>query len=194
MESLIMDKQEFDKLKERIHTTRERIISMFTDMNGATPMLIAKLKLDINIFEADLIEYGGYLENECTKETLEKTQVAIAKKHLDILNKQSNDMDVGAEIRNKSFEMQKRNAEIQEELIQSQRESVVRQTERDKIAFETDQKMMTALESIAYSLAKLTVNSNNFDKNFKYMTPQKLDEFDIKKGIGDTEYRDKIGD
>lgn len=189
-----MDKQEFDKLKERIHTTRERIISMFTDMNGATPMLIAKLKLDINTFEADLIEYGGYLENECTKETLEKTQVAIAKKHLDILNKQSNDMDVGAEIRNKSFEMQKRNAEIQEELIQSQKESVVRQTERDKIAFETEQKMMTALESIAYSLAKLTVNSNNFDKIFKYLTPQKLNEFDIKKEIGDTEYRDKIGD
>ena len=62
--------------------------------------------------------------------------------------------------------MQKRNAEIQEELIQSQKESVVRQTERDKIAFETEQKMMTALESIAYSLAKLTVNPPKSNEQF----------------------------
>ena len=189
-----MDKQEFDQLKERIQITRERIISMFTDINGVDSKLIGQLKMNLQIFEADLIEYGGDIEHECTKETLEKTQVAIAKKHLDILNKQSNDMDVGAEIRNKSFEMQKRNAEIQEELIQSQKESVVRQTERDKIAFETEQKVMMALESIAYSLAKLVVNSNNLDNNFKYLTPQKVSEFDIKKEIGDTEYRDKIGD
>ena len=145
-----MDKQEFDKLKERIHTTRERIISMFTDMNGATPMLIAKLKLDINIFEADLIEYGGYLENECTKEN-------IVKAELEVLKKQSAEIDNNNEIRMKSFEIQKRNAELQEELIQSQKESVVKQTERDKIALEIEQKMVSALESIAYSLAKLSV-------------------------------------
>ena len=158
-----MDKQEFDKLKERIHITRERIINMFSDMNGATPMLIEQLKLDINIFEADLIEYGGYLENECTKETIEKTQVAIAKKHLEVLNKQSDDIDAGIEIRNKSFEMQKRNAEIQEELIKTQNESVKRQIEHEKFIDELEHRTIAALEKIAEILDR--------NINVRYTTP-----------------------
>lgn len=162
-----MDEQTYKMYKDKIREAEDEITHILIDQNLVTSSILQKIEENIQRIKAFSMNIGGYLENECTKETLEKTQVAIAKKHLEILNKQSNDMDVGAEIRNKSFEMQKRNAEIQEELIQSQKESVVRQTERDKIAFETEQKMMTALESIAYSLAKLTVNSSNQNEDFK---------------------------
>lgn len=162
-----MDEQTYKMYKDKIREVEDEITHILIDQNLVTPSILQKIEENIQRIKAFSMNIGGYLENECTKETLEKTQVAIAKKHLEILNKQSNDMDVGTEIRNKSFEMQKRNAEIQEELIQSQKESVVRQTERDKIAFETEQKMMTALESIAYSLAKLTVNSSNQNEDFK---------------------------
>lgn len=158
-----MDKQEFDQLKERIQITRERIISMFTDINGVDSKLIGQLKMNLQIFEADLIEYGGDIEHECTKETIERTQVAIAKKNLEILNKQSDDIDKGAEIRNKSFEMQKRNAEIQEELIKTQNESVKRQIEHEKFIDGLEHRIVAALEKMAEILDR--------NVNVRYVTP-----------------------
>ena len=77
--------------------------------------------------------------------------------------------------------------ELQSKILKTQEEDKVDSAKHRETLEKQNQKLITACESIAYSLAKLAVNSNNYDKNFKYLTPQKLNEFDIKKDIGDTE-------
>lgn len=155
-----MNKQEVEQIKERIKISRDRLMTMFVDIDCVSPKMIEDFKLYLTMLEADLIAYGGYLEKECTKEM-------TGKAYLEVLNKQADDIGKGAEVRDESFKLQKRNAEIQEELIKSHNESIKRQIERDEYDKKTDTRMITAMESIAYSLAKISVGLENKSNVYK---------------------------
>lgn len=162
-----MDKNEYEDKKSRIKNNETEILNAIIDMNYADNSQIHDIKAKLYQIEADCIAIGEYYEQAGSEEENKRKYGKVLEAQETAIKQNVENDNRRTEIAEESLELQKRNAEIQEELIQSQKESVVRQTERDKIAFETEQKMMTALESIAYSLAKLTVNSSNQNEDFK---------------------------
>lgn len=189
-----MDKNEYEDKKSRIKNNETAILNAIIDMNYADNSQIHDIKAKLYQIEADCMAIGEYYEQAGLEEenkrkyskVLEAQEIAI-KQNVENDNKRTAVAEESLKIQNASFE-------LQSNILKTQEADKADTAKHNETFEKQNQKLITICESIAYSLAKLAINSDNFDKNFKYMTPQKLDEFDIKKDIGDTEYRDKIGD
>lgn len=161
-----MDERTYKMYKDGIREAEDEITHILLDQNLVTPSILQKIEENIQRIKAFSMNVGGYfLEAGLEEENKRKYGKVLEAQEIAIKQNVEND-NRRTEIAEESLELNKKNSEIQKELIQSQKESVVRQIERDKIAFETEQKMMTALESIAYSLAKLTVNPPKPNEQF----------------------------
>lgn len=182
-----MNRDEYISIKHEIHDLKENIINIVCDLNHADNCLVATVKELLSKLEGNCLAAGEYYA-----EYLKRQDIANA--NLELIDMQKEWTKNNIKNDNKRTVVAEASFELQSKILKTQEADKAESDKHRETLEKQNQKLITACESIAYSLAKLAVNSNNFDKNFKYMTPQKLDEFDIKKDIGDDEYHDKIGD
>lgn len=189
-----MNNDEYVSIKHEIRDLKENIINIVCDLNHADNCLVATVKELLTKLEGNCLCAGEYYAEYLKRQELEKANLELIDMQKEWTKNNIQNDNKRTAVAEEQIKIQKASFELQSNILKTQDADKADTAKYNERLEKQNQKLITICESIAYSLAKLAVNSDNFDKNFKYMTPQKLNEFDIKKEIGDTEYRDKIGD
>lgn len=189
-----MNRDEYISIKHEIHDLKENIINIVCDLNHADNCLVNTVKELLSKLEGNCLAAGEYYAEYLTRQDLANANLELIDMQKEWTKNNIKNDNKRTAVAEEQIKLQKASFELQSKILKTQEADKAESDKHCETLEKQNQKLITACESIAYSLAKLAVNSNIFDKNFKYMTPQKLDEFDIKKDIGDSEYRDKIGD
>lgn len=162
-----MDEHIYKIYKDKIREAEDEITNILLDQNLVTPNVLQKIEENIQRIKAFSMNIGGYfleavLEEENKRKygkVLEAQETAI-KQNVENDNRRTKIAEESLELNKKIVENQndlKKNGEEESKDVARHRETLEKQNQR----------LITACESIAYSLAKLTVNSSNQNEDFK---------------------------
>lgn len=189
-----MNNDEYISIKHEIHDLKENIINIVCDLNHADNCLVNTVKELLTKLEGNCLAAGEYYAEYLTRQDIANANLELIDMQKEWTKNNIKNDNKRTVVAEEQINIQKASFELQSKILKTQDMDKVDTAKHRETLEKQNERLITVCESIAYSLAKLAVNSNNYDKNSKYLTPQKLNEFDIKKDIGDAEYRDKIGD
>ena len=162
-----MDEQTYKMYKDKIREAEDEITHILIDQNLVTPSILQKIEENIQRIKAFSMNVGGYfLEAGLEEENKRKYGKVLEAQEIAIKQNVEND-NRRTEIAEESLELNKKSIENQNDLKKKQEEECKDVARHRETLEKQNQRLITACESIAYSLAKLTVNSSNPNEDFK---------------------------
>lgn len=161
-----MDEHIYKMYKDKIREAEDEITHILVDQNLVTPNVLQKVEENIQRIKAFSMNIGGYffeagLEEENKRKygkVLEAQETAI-KQNVENDNRRT-------EIAEESLELNKKIVENQNDLKKKGEEESKDVTRHRETLEKQNQRLIAACESIAYSLAKLTVNPPKPNEQF----------------------------
>lgn len=162
-----MDEQTYKMYKDKIREAEDEITHILIDQNLVTPNILQKIEENIQRIKAFSMNIGGYfLEAGLEEENKRKYGKVLEAQESAIKQNVEND-NRRTEIAEESLELNKKSIENQNDLKKKQEEESKEVARHRETLEKQNQRLIAACESIAYSLAKLTVNSSNQNEDFK---------------------------
>ena len=162
-----MDERTYKMYKDKIREAEDEITHILIDQNLVTPSILQKIEENIQRIKAFSMNVGGYfLEAGLEEENKRKYGKVLEAQETAIKQNVEND-NRRTEIAEETLELNKKSIENQIDLKKNQEEQSKDVTRHRETLEKQNQRLIAACESIAYSLAKLTVNSSNQNEDFK---------------------------
>lgn len=161
-----MDEQTYKMYKDSIREAEDEITHILLDQNLVTPSILRKIEENIQRIKAFSMNIGGYfLEAGLEEENKRKYGKVLEAQESAIKQNVEND-NRRTEIAEESLELNKKSIENQIDLKKKQEEECKDVTRHRETLEKQNQRLIAACESIAYSLAKLTVNQPKPNEQF----------------------------
>lgn len=161
-----MNEQTYKMYKDKIREAEDEITHILLDQNLVTPNVLQKVEENIQRIKAFSMNIGGYfLEAGLEEENKRKYGKVLEAQEIAIKQNVEND-NRRTEIAEKSLELNKKSIENQIDLKKKQEEECKDVTRHRETLEKQYQRLIAACESIAYSLAKLTVNPPKPNEQF----------------------------
>ena len=161
-----MDKNEYEDKKSRIKNNETAILNAIIDMNYADNSQIHDIKAKLYQIEADCIAIGEYYEQAGSEEENKRKYGKVLEAQESAIKQNVENDNRRTEIAEETLELNKKSIENQIDLKKKQEEECKDVTRHRETLEKQNQRLITACESIAYSLAKLTVNSPKPNEQF----------------------------
>jgi rRNA processing protein Gar1 len=156
-----MDNNEYTERKNRVRKLESEILDMCMDMNYAETAHIHDIKSKLYQIEADCMAMGEFYQQCGNKEEIDsKYRKVLEAQELAIKQNVEND-NRRTEIAEEQVKNQLRGIELQSELQKNADASELKTLKHRETIEKQNQHMLTAMESIAYSLAKIQVRLDN---------------------------------
>ena len=161
-----MDERTYKMYKDGIREAEDEITHLLLDQNLVTPSILRKIEENIQRIKAFSMNVGGYfLEAGLEEENKRKYGKVLEAQETAIKQNVEND-NRRTEIAEESLELNKKSIENQNDLKKKQEEECKDVTRHRETLEKQNQRLIAACESIAYSLAKLTVNPPKPNEQF----------------------------
>ena len=161
-----MDKNEYEDKKSRIKNNETAILNAIIDMNYADNSQIHDIKAKLYQIEADCIAIGEYYEQAGSEEENKRKYGKVLEAQESAIKQNIENDNRRTEIAEETFELNKKIMENQNDLKKKADEEYKDVTRHRETIEKQNQRIITACESIAYSLAKLTVNLPKSNEQF----------------------------
>ena len=154
-----MNNDEYISIKHEIHDLKENIINIVCDLNHADNCLVATVKELLSKLEGNCLAAGEYYA-----EYLKRQELTSA--NLELIDMQKEWTKNNIQNDNKRTAVAEASFELQSKILKTQEADKADSDKHRETLEKQNQKLITACESIAYSLAKLTVNPPKPNEQF----------------------------
>lgn len=156
-----MDNNEYNERKNRVRKLESEILDMCMDMNYAETAHIHDIKSKLYQIEADCMAMGEYYQQCGTKEEIDSKYRKVLEAQESAIKQNVENDNMRTEIAKEQVKNQLRTIELQEILQKNADASELKNLKHCETIEKQNQRMLTAMESIAYSLAKIQVRLDN---------------------------------
>ena len=161
-----MDKNEYEDKKSRIKNNETAILNAIIDMNYADNSQIHDIKAKLYQIEADCIAIGEYYEQAGSEEENKRKYGKVLEAQESAIKQNVENDNRRTEIAEEQLKNQIKIFEIQSEMKKKVANDDLKTDKHRETIEKQNQRLITACESIAYSLAKLTVNPPKPNEQF----------------------------